>query len=214
MQARSPDTKRSLVVFLAFLIMSGACAGCSSIWIHGNGGKDGIYPGARGDAELLLEPDKIGPLPIWVGYPLALIDLPLSAVVDTLLLPVDLAHLPPGIQSLADNVKAAGTEEQWRVWAAQIMERSKTNSSPIRRAEMPEFVQRGTPEDALGSVRRGLDPDGTPVVVVTVNPFVEETTGVVIGPPSYIEFGDKSCGLISKQVYPGIYVRRSPTRVL
>src|SRR5262245_28196639 len=43
---------------------------------------------------------------------------------------------------LANQVKAAATADQWQAWATQVLERSKTNSSPPPRSEWPSFINR------------------------------------------------------------------------
>ncbi|MTD28008.1 YceK/YidQ family lipoprotein [Erwinia sorbitola] len=58
-------------------------SGCSSVMMH-SGPSDGYYPGTRASARVLTEKDSG-----WVMKPLAAIDLPFSAVLDTLLLPLD-----------------------------------------------------------------------------------------------------------------------------
>ena len=58
-------------------------SGCSSMMSHSGAG-EGYYPGTRASASVLTDKDSS-----WVMKPLALIDLPFSAVLDTLLLPVD-----------------------------------------------------------------------------------------------------------------------------
>src|SRR5262245_11973505 len=40
------------------------------------------------------------------------------------------------------ETKAAATADQWRAWAATVIERSKTNSTPLPRSEWPDFVRR------------------------------------------------------------------------
>lgn len=57
--------------------------GCSSVMTH-TGPSQGYYPGTRASAEVLADGDSS-----WVMKPLAAIDLPFSAVLDTLLLPWD-----------------------------------------------------------------------------------------------------------------------------
>lgn len=58
-------------------------SGCSSIMTH-SGPSDGYYPGTRASASVLTDEDSG-----WVMKPLAAIDLPFSALLDTLLLPLD-----------------------------------------------------------------------------------------------------------------------------
>ncbi len=68
----------------AVLICSAfASSGCSSVMSH-TGASQGYYPGTRASAEMLTD-DKTS----WAIKPLALIDLPFSAVMDTVLLPWD-----------------------------------------------------------------------------------------------------------------------------
>jgi uncharacterized protein YceK len=60
-----------------------ATSGCSSIMNH-TGPDQGYYPGTRTSVEMLKD-DGTG----WAMKPLVALDLPLSAVMDTLLLPYD-----------------------------------------------------------------------------------------------------------------------------
>ncbi|MDX7992109.1 YceK/YidQ family lipoprotein [Xenorhabdus sp. psl] len=57
--------------------------GCSSIMTH-SGPHQGYYPGAKANIEMLKD-EKTG----WVMKPLLAVDLPFSAILDTLLLPYD-----------------------------------------------------------------------------------------------------------------------------
>lgn len=67
---------------LACLSLAGT-AGCSSVMTHA-GPADGYYSGTRAGAAIVADSNNG-----WVMRPLAALDLPLSAVVDTLLLPWD-----------------------------------------------------------------------------------------------------------------------------
>lgn len=58
-------------------------SGCSSMMSH-TGASQGYYPGTRASAEMLTDDESS-----WALKPLALIDLPFSAVLDTVLLPWD-----------------------------------------------------------------------------------------------------------------------------
>lgn len=58
-------------------------SGCSSMMTH-SGPNIGYYPGTRASAAVLRDENSS-----WVIRPLAAIDLPFSAILDTLLLPVD-----------------------------------------------------------------------------------------------------------------------------
>ncbi len=66
---------------LAFCVLT--TAGCSSVMSH-TGPSQGYYPGTRASADMLVSSDTS-----WALRPLALIDLPFSALMDTLLLPWD-----------------------------------------------------------------------------------------------------------------------------
>lgn len=60
-----------------------ATSGCSSVMTH-TGPSQGYYSGTRASASVLTNEDSN-----WVMKPLALVDMPFSAVLDTLLLPWD-----------------------------------------------------------------------------------------------------------------------------
>ncbi|WP_413727485.1 YceK/YidQ family lipoprotein [Sodalis sp. RH19] len=69
-------------------ILTTGCAllasnGCSSVMSH-TGPDQGYYPGTRASVNVIRDEDTS-----WAMVPLALIDLPFSAVLDTLLLPYD-----------------------------------------------------------------------------------------------------------------------------
>lgn len=61
-------------------------SGCSSMMSH-TGASQGYYPGTRASAAMLTDDQSS-----WALKPLALIDLPFSAVLDTVLLPWDYAR--------------------------------------------------------------------------------------------------------------------------
>ncbi|TKI07306.1 YceK/YidQ family lipoprotein [Martelella alba] len=70
------------------LFLTASCAllgsnGCSSVMTH-TGPNQGYYPGTRASLKV-LEDDHSG----WTMKPFAAIDLPFSALLDTLLLPYD-----------------------------------------------------------------------------------------------------------------------------
>lgn len=60
-----------------------AATGCSSVMSH-TGASQGYYSGTRASADMLVDDNTS-----WALKPLALIDLPFSALMDTLLLPWD-----------------------------------------------------------------------------------------------------------------------------
>ncbi|WP_343553146.1 YceK/YidQ family lipoprotein [Pantoea sp.] len=91
----------------AVLICSAfASSGCSSVMSH-TGASQGYYPGTRASAEMIGD-DKTS----WAIKPLAIIDLPFSAVLDTILLPWD--YFRSDNNSIHDRVlqseKMAGTD--------------------------------------------------------------------------------------------------------
>ncbi|MBG5920413.1 YceK/YidQ family lipoprotein [Providencia stuartii] len=57
--------------------------GCSSIMTHA-GPSDGYYPGSKNSLEMLKD-ENTG----WIMRPLLAIDLPFTAIMDTLLIPLD-----------------------------------------------------------------------------------------------------------------------------
>lgn len=68
------------------LVLSGGIfflCGCSSILSH-SGGKEGVYSGTRANTQALKDPETS-----WVLKPLVALDLPFSAVMDTVFLPWD-----------------------------------------------------------------------------------------------------------------------------
>ncbi|MEC5320140.1 YceK/YidQ family lipoprotein [Brenneria populi subsp. brevivirga] len=70
----------------SFIITGGgmvATSGCSSVMTH-TGNNQGYYPGTRASMNILRDDDTS-----WAMLPLVAIDLPFSAVADTLLLPYD-----------------------------------------------------------------------------------------------------------------------------
>ncbi|MGD8107157.1 YceK/YidQ family lipoprotein [Pantoea sp. FN0302] len=91
--------------------LSVGTSGCSSMMSH-TGASQGYYPGTRASAEMLTDDQSS-----WALKPLALVDLPFSAVLDTLLLPWDYMHADdsPSIDSPRARVieaeKLAHTQE-------------------------------------------------------------------------------------------------------
>lgn len=84
----------------SFVLSGGSlmtASGCSSVMTH-TGGEPGYYPGTRASVAMLQD-DDTG----WAMTSVAAIDLPFSAVLDTLLLPYDYFHDTPRL-SLRDRV--------------------------------------------------------------------------------------------------------------
>ncbi|WP_413736333.1 YceK/YidQ family lipoprotein [Sodalis sp. RH21] len=74
--------KKSLLLFTAGCALASS-TGCSSVMTH-TGANQGYYPGTRASMRMLQDKDTS-----WSMMPLAAIDLPFSAVLDTVLLPYD-----------------------------------------------------------------------------------------------------------------------------
>lgn len=72
-----------------------AVSGCSSVMSH-TGPDQGYYPGTRASLRVIQDKDTS-----WAMVPLAAVDLPFSAVLDTLLLPYD--YLRKGSDKSADS---------------------------------------------------------------------------------------------------------------
>ena len=83
-----------LVTGCAFLSVSG----CSSVMSH-TGPNQGYYPGTRASVDMLKDDNTS-----WAMMPLVALDLPFSAVMDTVLLPYD--YMRSGSDSTADSPKA------------------------------------------------------------------------------------------------------------
>ncbi|KAA8998615.1 YceK/YidQ family lipoprotein [Affinibrenneria salicis] len=74
---------------ISFTLASGmllSVSGCSSVMTH-TGDSQGYYSGTRAGVDMLRADDTS-----WAMAPLVVIDLPFSAMLDTLLLPYDYYH--------------------------------------------------------------------------------------------------------------------------
>ncbi|EEY9442119.1 YceK/YidQ family lipoprotein [Escherichia coli] len=89
-------------VLLAFMICSGMTllGGCSSVMSH-TGGKEGTYPGTRASATMIGD-DEIN----WGTKSLAILDMPFTAVMDTLLLPWDVFRKDSSVRSRVEKSEA------------------------------------------------------------------------------------------------------------
>lgn len=75
-----------------------ATSGCSSVMSH-TGPNQGYYPGTRASVDMLKDRKTS-----WAMLPLVALDLPFSAVMDTVLLPYD--YMRYGSDATADSPKA------------------------------------------------------------------------------------------------------------
>ncbi|EGD4879835.1 YceK/YidQ family lipoprotein [Shigella boydii] len=89
-------------VLLAFMICSGMTllGGCSSVMSH-TGGKEGTYPGTRASATMIGDDETN-----WGTKSLAILDMPFTAVMDTLLLPWDVFRKDSSVRSLVEKSEA------------------------------------------------------------------------------------------------------------
>ena len=70
---------------VCIVAIAGLC-GCASLWNH-NGEHPGVYPGVENDVGLLSDREEPVELKLF-----AIVDLPLSAALDTALLPFDFVY--------------------------------------------------------------------------------------------------------------------------
>ncbi|EKP8485124.1 YceK/YidQ family lipoprotein [Escherichia coli] len=89
-------------VLLAFMICSGMAllGGCSSVMSH-TGGKEGTYPGTRASATMIGDDETN-----WGTKSLAILDMPFTAVMDTLLLPWDVFRKDSSVRSRVEKNEA------------------------------------------------------------------------------------------------------------
>lgn len=71
--------------------------GCSSVMSH-TGGKEGTYPGTRASADMIGD-DATN----WGTKSLAILDMPFTAVADTVLLPWDLYRKDTSVKSRVEK---------------------------------------------------------------------------------------------------------------
>ena len=82
-----------LILFSGIIISSG----CSSVMSH-TGGKEGTYPGTRSSAQTLGDDDTN-----WGVKSLVALDMPLTAVMDTLLLPWGMVRTDSSVKSRVEK---------------------------------------------------------------------------------------------------------------
>ncbi|EGE4969782.1 YceK/YidQ family lipoprotein [Shigella flexneri] len=89
-------------VLLAFMICSGMTllGGCSSVMSH-TGGKEGTSPGTRASATMIGDDETN-----WGTKSLAILDMPFTAVMDTLLLPWDVFRKDSSVRSRVEKSEA------------------------------------------------------------------------------------------------------------
>lgn len=82
-----------LVLFSGIISLSG----CSSVMSH-TGGKEGTYPGTRASAAMIGDDETN-----WGTKSLAVLDMPFTAVMDTILLPWDLFRKDSSVRSRVEK---------------------------------------------------------------------------------------------------------------
>ncbi|MBJ7223336.1 MULTISPECIES: YceK/YidQ family lipoprotein [unclassified Brenneria] len=83
-----------------------AISGCSSVMTH-TGADQGYYAGTRASMDMLRDDDTS-----WVMMPLVALDLPFSAVADTLLLPYDYYRADRDKTSTSTHDRILHSEQQ------------------------------------------------------------------------------------------------------
>jgi uncharacterized protein YceK len=89
-----------LVLFSGMVSLSG----CSSVMSH-TGGKEGTYPGTRASAQMLGDSDTN-----WGTKSLVALDMPFTAVMDTLLLPWDMFRTDSSVNRASRKAR----RKRWR----------------------------------------------------------------------------------------------------
>ncbi len=72
--------------------------GCSSMMSHTGGGEQGLYPGTRASATMLSDDETS-----WGLKPLVALDLPFTAIADTLLIPWDVFRTDKSVRSRVEE---------------------------------------------------------------------------------------------------------------
>lgn len=83
--------------------------GCSSVMSH-TGGKEGTYPGTRASATMIGNDETN-----WGTKSLAILDMPFTAVMDTILLPWDIFRKDSSVRSRVEQ-----SEEETKMTNAVI----------------------------------------------------------------------------------------------
>lgn len=97
--------------------------GCSSIMTH-SGPYDGYYPGVRNNADRISE-GEMG----WGMTTLLLLDMPFSAVVDTILLPYDMYRSDKDQRPASPKERLASKEKEEREAKSKEVENNQTAST-------------------------------------------------------------------------------------
>ncbi|MBE3513572.1 YceK/YidQ family lipoprotein [Enterobacter cloacae complex sp. I2] len=88
---------RNVLIKLATFSGAVLLCGCSSVMSH-TGGKEGTYPGTRASAAMISDDETN-----WGTKSLAILDMPFTAVADTLLLPWDMFRTDSSVRSRVEK---------------------------------------------------------------------------------------------------------------
>ena len=88
---------RNVLIKLATFSGVVLLCGCSSVMSH-TGGKEGTYPGTRASAAMISDDETN-----WGTKSLAILDMPFTAVADTLLLPWDMFRTDSSVRSRVEK---------------------------------------------------------------------------------------------------------------
>lgn len=88
---------KNQLLTLALLSSAVMLGGCSSVMSH-TGGKEGTYPGTRASAAMLGDDETN-----WGTKSLVVLDMPFTAVMDTVLLPWDLFRTDNSVRSRVEK---------------------------------------------------------------------------------------------------------------
>ncbi|HDW0464174.1 TPA: YceK/YidQ family lipoprotein [Enterobacter hormaechei subsp. xiangfangensis] len=88
---------RNVLIKLATFSGGVLLCGCSSVMSH-TGGKEGTYPGTRASAAMISDDETN-----WGTKSLAILDMPFTAVADTLLLPWDMFRTDSSVRSRVEK---------------------------------------------------------------------------------------------------------------
>ncbi len=94
-------SKMKTILIVSALLSGMVLSGCSSVMSH-TGGKEGTYPGTRASSAMLSDDDTgIG------TKSLVVLDMPFTAILDTLLVPWDLFRRDNSLKSRVEQSEKA-----------------------------------------------------------------------------------------------------------
>jgi hypothetical protein len=103
---------------------------------------------------------------------------------------------------LADQAKKAATAQQWHAWAAEMLARSKTNSTPLPRSQWPAFIQQIKAPCTDWQLVTGRNGSTSNISLVSLGGFC--SYGIDVGDSTFIE--PPNPNEHRTKVHPGVYV--------